>query len=347
MARHASRGPADVRSRCRPRAAPGAASCLALRERSPDAELELEELEAPADPIADDDLAARAVRGIPSCTTRACRVSTTRWEWSPALLPVPCRRRGARARARGVARGAERRAVARRRLSPAAAGGRRRGTAVSRYMESRGTLEQMCEHVIHRSAYQLKEADPHSWESRACMGSPRRRCSRSSSTSTAGAPRSDALRAVREDDGGPRARPGVRRVSSRRLPGITLQPSTCLRLRVAPASPRRTRGAPRGLRDDVLDPNRRYGNALRRLGLGPDVTDFYDEHVEAGRGAREHRRLGSGRGAGSAPSRTWPRTCCAARALLLALEGRWASHSARQLDVRSQLAARAERRAAG
>jgi hypothetical protein len=28
-------------------------------------------------------------------------------------------------------------------------------------------------------------------------------------------------------------------------------------------------------------PNRRYGNGARRLGFGPDVTGFYDEHVEA------------------------------------------------------------------
>jgi len=28
-------------------------------------------------------------------------------------------------------------------------------------------------------------------------------------------------------------------------------------------------------------PNRRYGNALRRLGYGQEVTHFYDEHVEA------------------------------------------------------------------
>ena len=28
-------------------------------------------------------------------------------------------------------------------------------------------------------------------------------------------------------------------------------------------------------------PNRRYGNALRRLGLDAQTTDFYDEHVEA------------------------------------------------------------------
>jgi hypothetical protein len=28
-------------------------------------------------------------------------------------------------------------------------------------------------------------------------------------------------------------------------------------------------------------PNRRYGNALRRLGFDSEATDFYDEHVEA------------------------------------------------------------------
>jgi hypothetical protein len=28
-------------------------------------------------------------------------------------------------------------------------------------------------------------------------------------------------------------------------------------------------------------PNRRYGNALRRLGFGRRATDFFDEHVEA------------------------------------------------------------------
>ena len=28
-------------------------------------------------------------------------------------------------------------------------------------------------------------------------------------------------------------------------------------------------------------PNRRYANGLRRLGLGPEATEFFDEHVEA------------------------------------------------------------------
>ena len=29
------------------------------------------------------------------------------------------------------------------------------------------------------------------------------------------------------------------------------------------------------------EPNRRYGNGLRRLGYGAEATEFYDEHVEA------------------------------------------------------------------
>ena len=48
---------------------------------------------------------------------------------------------------------------------------------------------------------------------------------------------------------------------------------------------RRLRGAIVGhlalLEMDSTQPNRRYGNALRRLGFGPEATDFYDEHVEA------------------------------------------------------------------
>ena len=37
------------------------------------------------------------------------------------------------------------------------------GPSLSRHMEERGTLDQFREFAIHRSAYQLKEADPHSW----------------------------------------------------------------------------------------------------------------------------------------------------------------------------------------
>jgi hypothetical protein len=37
------------------------------------------------------------------------------------------------------------------------------GPSLSRYMESSGTLDQMRQFVVHRSGYQLKEADPHTW----------------------------------------------------------------------------------------------------------------------------------------------------------------------------------------
>lgn len=37
------------------------------------------------------------------------------------------------------------------------------GPSLSAYLCSRGTLEQLREFAIHRSAYQCKEADPHSW----------------------------------------------------------------------------------------------------------------------------------------------------------------------------------------
>ncbi|CAN5442665.1 iron-containing redox enzyme family protein [soil metagenome] len=37
------------------------------------------------------------------------------------------------------------------------------GPSLSGYMASAGTLEQLREFAVHRSAYQLKEADPHTW----------------------------------------------------------------------------------------------------------------------------------------------------------------------------------------
>lgn len=48
---------------------------------------------------------------------------------------------------------------------------------------------------------------------------------------------------------------------------------------------RRLRGALAGhlaaLEMTSTEPNRRYGNGLRRLGFGPEATRFFDEHVEA------------------------------------------------------------------
>ena len=37
------------------------------------------------------------------------------------------------------------------------------GPSLSSFLESHGTLDQLREFAIHRSAYQRKEADPHTW----------------------------------------------------------------------------------------------------------------------------------------------------------------------------------------
>jgi hypothetical protein len=47
------------------------------------------------------------------------------------------------------------------------------GPSLSKYMVERGTLQEFREFAIHRSAYQLKEADPHSWVIPRLYGEPK------------------------------------------------------------------------------------------------------------------------------------------------------------------------------
>jgi hypothetical protein len=67
-----------------------------------------------------------------------------------------------------------------------------------------------------------------------------------------------------------------------RLPGVTLATVNLMSLF---GLHRRWRGAIVGhlaaFEMSSSVPNRRYANALRRLGFGPRATDFFDEHVEA------------------------------------------------------------------
>jgi hypothetical protein len=67
-----------------------------------------------------------------------------------------------------------------------------------------------------------------------------------------------------------------------RLPGITL---ATVNLMSWFGLHRRLRGALAGhlavFEMTSSIPNRRYGNGWRRLGFGREVTEFYDEHVEA------------------------------------------------------------------
>jgi Iron-containing redox enzyme len=156
------------------------------------------------------------------------------------------------------------------------------GPSLSRHLERHGTLDQVLEFVVHRSAYQLKEADPHSWAIPRLWGRPKA-----------------ALVEVQADEygGGHPERIhaelfaltmqelGLDRTYGAyvdRLPGVTLATVNLMSLL---GLQRRWRGAIVGhlaaFEMTSSLPNRRYGNALRRLGLGPRATEFFDEHVEA------------------------------------------------------------------
>jgi hypothetical protein len=200
------------------------------------------------------------------------------------------------------------------------------GPPLSRFLETQATREQMLEHVIHRSAYQLKEADPHSW------AIPR----------LPPAVKAALLEVQFDEYGGGRPERMHAVLFANTMAALGLDPSYGAYLHLLPAETlatvnllsgfglhRRKRGALVGhlaaFEMTSSIPNRRYGNALRRLGFDKDVTDFYDEHVEAD---AVHEAIAAWDLAGGL-ARQEPELAAdilfGARALL-ELEARWAGH---------------------
>src|SRR6188472_3815357 len=156
------------------------------------------------------------------------------------------------------------------------------GPSLARYVEAHATEEQLLEFLVHRSAYQLKEADPHSWAIPRLSGPPKA-----------------ALVEIQADEygGGRPARVHARLFADAMealgldsrygayldvLPGITLATVNLMSLF----------GLHRRLRAAIVGhlalfemsssiPNRRYASGFRRLGYGADVTAFFDVHVTA------------------------------------------------------------------
>jgi hypothetical protein len=200
------------------------------------------------------------------------------------------------------------------------------GPSLSRYMETQGTPEQFLELAMHRSAYQLKEADPHSWAIPRLSGAPKA-----------------ALMEVQSDEYGGGS---VERMHSvlfantmtalgldaryghylGQLPGITL---AGVNLMSFFGLHRRLRGALvghlAGFEMTSSIPNRRYANALRRMGYRSPATDFYDEHVEADAVHENIAAWDLAHGLARAEPALAPDILKGARALL-ALDGRWAGH---------------------
>jgi Iron-containing redox enzyme len=150
------------------------------------------------------------------------------------------------------------------------------------YMARRATPGQWREWMIHRSVYHLAEADPHTWAIPRLSGAVKA-----------------ALVEVQADEyggGSPERMHSALFARSMRGMGLDDTPFTYLdevpAISLAVVNVVSLFGLHRRLLGAVVGhlagyemtsslPHRLYGNGLRRLGHGPDVTWFFDEHVEA------------------------------------------------------------------
>ena len=234
------------------------------------------------DPLADDDLQL-ALYTCYELHYRSFDGVDPAWEWSPSLL-------GARvAMEHAFFTALEAAIPSGERVEPRQVGDRlfrlereSEGVSLSRQIEAGADLERFREFVVHRSLYQLKEADPHSWAIPRLAG-----------------PAKTALLEIQGDEyggGRPERMHSALFAKTMRaldlddrenayldhIPGVTL---ATVNLMSGLGLNRSRRGAIAGhlamFEMTSSRPNRRYANALRRLGFEGDAVDFYDEHVEA------------------------------------------------------------------
>jgi hypothetical protein len=240
------------------------------------------EAEVEVDPLSDDDFAL-ALYVLYELSYRSFDEVDERWEWEPSLIALRADFEAAFERALlddcasvGEVRGAD---VPERLRALAAADD---GPSLSRFLETRAERWQMLEFLEHRSAYHLKEADPHTWavprlagRSKAALveiqadeyggGDPERMHAHLFARTLSAAGLSATYGAYLDE-----------------LPGVTL---ATVNLMSMLGLHRRWRGAIVGhlalFEMTSTLPNRRYGNGLRRLGFPVPAAEFFDEHVEA------------------------------------------------------------------
>jgi hypothetical protein len=156
------------------------------------------------------------------------------------------------------------------------------GPSLSRHVAKKATADQLTEFLIHRSVYTLREADPHSWAIPRLSGAAKAALVeiQSDEYGAGDLPRMHAeifARTLRgaglDDDYG-------RYIDS--VPALTL---ASMNLMSMFGLNRRLLGAVVGhlaaFEMTSSLPNRLYADGFRRLGFGPDVTQYFDEHVEA------------------------------------------------------------------
>ncbi|WP_456824447.1 iron-containing redox enzyme family protein [Cellulomonas sp. P5_E12] len=236
------------------------------------------------DPVVDDDLQL-TLWTLYALHYRGFEGVDDAWEWDPALLRLRRILEEAFERALRDAvpvppeTAAEREAVASALFAMTAPGP---GPSVARYVSRTADAAQVEELLIHRSLYQLMEADPHTWAIPRLSGAPKA-----------------ALVEVQSDEYGggrpermhsalfARTMRGLGLVDDYgyyvdRIPAVTL---AALNLMSLFGLHRRWRGAIAGhlaaFEMTSSLPNRLYGDGFRRLGHDAATTEYFDEHVEA------------------------------------------------------------------
>ena len=154
--------------------------------------------------------------------------------------------------------------------------------SLSAFIEECGTVEQVRELAVHRSAYQLKEADPHTWGIPRLAGGPKAAMVEIQADEYGKGVASEmhcSLFADTMDELGLDSRYGA---YLDRLPGRTL---ATVNLITMFGLHRRLRAALVGhlaiFEMTSVVPMSRYARALARLDFGPRARRFYDVHVEA------------------------------------------------------------------
>ena len=156
------------------------------------------------------------------------------------------------------------------------------GPSLSRFLARKATAEQAREFLIQRSIYTRREADPHSWAIPRLSGRAKA-----------------ALVEIQADEyGGGRPERVHAEIFAKTLRGVGLDDAYAAYVEHVPAITLASHnlmslfGLNRRLIGAIVGhlaafemtssiPNRLYGDGFRRLGFSDDVTDYFDEHVEA------------------------------------------------------------------
>ncbi len=156
------------------------------------------------------------------------------------------------------------------------------GPSLSTWFEESGTEWQFAEFAVHRSAYQLKEADPHTWVIPRLAGRPKAACVEIQCDEYGGGREPDmhaSLFAAVLDALGLDSAYGA---YVDRLPGLTLATVNLISMF---GLHRRWRGALvghlAGFEMTSVAPMGRYAATVDRLGLPAAARRFYAEHVTA------------------------------------------------------------------